>query len=284
MTEHTFTVREAASLLDLTPTQVRSFARAGLDHPEIAGTDEARFNFRDLVVLRMAAALRRAEVPSRAISQALARLRTTGDGEVAGLHLEALGAHVVVRDGEEVWRADSGQFQFELTDAEPGASAEVSNDLALARIGVAQPSEEVDGTARVEATDFVTCLSRAISLESADPIAAIQWYRRAIVADPTRGESHTGLGFLLQQTGRAAQAIESYERALAIEADATVAFNLGVALDDLGRVDEAVAAYERALELDPSVADAHFNLSCLLEKQGDRAAALRHMIAYRELS
>jgi len=278
MTEHTFTVREAASLLDLTPTQVRSFARAGLDHPEIAGTDEARFNFRDLVVLRAAAALKRAHVPSRTISQALAHLRATG-GEVAGLRLEALGAHVVVRDGEEVWRADSGQFQLEL--AEEGASS--ARDLGGQTVDAAGAIAPAQPIVEEEALDFDTCLARAISFEGDDQEAAIGWYRRAIEADSSRWESHTGLGFLLQQTGRAAEALDCYQRALTIEADATIAFNLGVAFEDLGRIDEAVLAYERALSLDATVADAHFNLSCLLERQGDRRAALGHMIAYRDL-
>jgi len=291
MTQHTFTVGEAASLLDLTPTQVRSFARAGLDHPEIAGTDEARFNFRDLVVLRMAAALRRAEVPSRVISQALSRLRATGDGEVAGLRLEALGTHVVVRDGEEVWRADSGQFQFALADVEPRETRGVADSTNPA--GSTDPSDRRDYApasivgrmppADQEMSDFETCLAEAISWEVEDPPIAVEWYRRAIAADQNRWEPHTGLGFLLQQMGDAAGAVVCYERALEIEADATVAFNLGVALDDLGKGDDAVSAYRRALALDSTVADAHFNLSCLLEKRGDHRSALRHMIAYRDL-
>lgn len=267
MTEHTYTVREAASLLDLTPTQVRSFARAGLDHPAIAGTDEARFNFRDLVVLRMAAALKKADVSSRAISRALTQLRSSDVGQVAGLTLEALGPHVVVRDGKEVWRADSGQFQFELS--EPRAAEALMQPIEMTA---------------ADAGDFDTCFSRALSLENEDAAAAIEWYQRAIDLEPARWEAHTSLGFLLQQEGDAARAVESYQRALAIDADATVEFNLGVALDDLGRSDESVLAYQRALALDPTIADAHFNLSGLFEKRGDRPAALRHMIAYRELN
>jgi tetratricopeptide (TPR) repeat protein len=65
--------------------------------------------------------------------------------------------------------------------------------------------------------------------------------------------------------------------------DATAAFNLGVALEDLARPAEAVAAYERALRADPDNADAHFNVSRLLERAGRKAAALRHLKAYRSL-
>ena len=62
------------------------------------------------------------------------------------------------------------------------------------------------------------------------------------------------------------------------------AFNHGVALEDLGRVRDAIAAYERAIELDADNADAHFNLAGLYEKRGEKAAALRHLSAYRQLT
>ena len=65
--------------------------------------------------------------------------------------------------------------------------------------------------------------------------------------------------------------------------DPVAAFNLGVALEDLGRREEAVDAYRRALARDPSAADAHFNLSRLLEKLGDRVGAFRHLRTYRNL-
>jgi hypothetical protein len=38
------------------------------------------------------------------------------------------------------------------------------------------------------------------------------------------------------------------------------------------------------LAIDPRLADAHFNLSRLYEKAGKRAAALRHLGAYRRLT
>ncbi|MCG8470170.1 MAG: tetratricopeptide repeat protein [Gemmatimonadetes bacterium] len=280
MGEHTFSVREAAALLDLTPTQVRSFARAGLDHPEIAGMDEARFGFRDLVVLRMAAGLKRAHVPSRRISGALARLRATDDVEVAGLRLEALGAHVVVRDGSVVWRADSGQFQLDLA----GPPTRVVLEEKTGRSGAddSRDASTSGGGDAVAPGEAAALLARAASLEATDPEAAIDAYRRATTSDPGRWEAHVGLGFLLQQEGHLGEAIESYRRALEIEPDPTVSFNLGVALDDAGRIAEAEAAYAHALELDPELGDAHFNLSCLYEKKGDRPRALRHMIAYRE--
>ena len=64
---------------------------------------------------------------------------------------------------------------------------------------------------------------------------------------------------------------------------ATAAFNLGTVLEDQGKAAEAIAAYTQALALDAGLADAHFNLSRLYEKAGQRQAAFRHLRTYREL-
>jgi hypothetical protein len=42
-------------------------------------------------------------------------------------------------------------------------------------------------------------------------------------------------------------------------------------------------AYRNALALDPSFADAHFNLARLYERAGQSKNALRHLLAYRRL-
>jgi tetratricopeptide (TPR) repeat protein len=54
----------------------------------------------------------------------------------------------------------------------------------------------------------------------------------------------------------------------------------GTALEGLS---VAIAAYRRAIALDEQLADAHYNLSRLYEKIGQRQAALRHLSAYRDL-
>jgi hypothetical protein len=41
--------------------------------------------------------------------------------------------------------------------------------------------------------------------------------------------------------------------------------------------------YEACLADEGSCAEAHYNLARLCERAGDRAAALRHLVAYRRL-
>ena len=297
MDERTFSTSEAAALLDLTPEEVRGFARAGLEAPARGERNEYRFGFRDLVVLRMAARLRRAEVPTAQIERVLARLRRGLDTPLAGLRLEALGTHVVVRDGEVVWRADSDQLQLSLGGAAGQASAiggpagerpaiegpasERSAIEIRGRDAFASetPEREVCGSG-----EALALAERAGRLEEQDPDAARALYERAARIDPACWEALVGLGFLRQERGDLVGAVDAYERAQALDPDPTVGFNLGLALDTLGRPRAAIAAYQAALALDPRLSDAHYNLSLLHERRGDRSGALRHMIAYRKLT
>lgn len=64
---------------------------------------------------------------------------------------------------------------------------------------------------------------------------------------------------------------------------ALIRFNRAVALEDVGRLEDAVGSYELSLKLDPSLADAHFNIARLKERLGDSRSALRHFNAYRKL-
>ncbi len=118
------------------------------------------------------------------------------------------------------------------------------------------------------------------SLEARAPALAAEAYRRAIEADPGCAAARVNLGRLLHEAGAPEVAAEQYRRALAAQPEnAVAAFNLGAALEDLGRWEEAVCAYERS-----RCADAHWNLALLHERRGDRGAALRHLLRYRELS
>ena len=67
------------------------------------------------------------------------------------------------------------------------------------------------------------------------------------------------------------------------EADATLYFNLAVLLEDVGRDNDAAQFYREAIVHDPGMADAHLNLSMLLERSGQMQSAFRHLLAYHRL-
>src|SRR6185437_16348182 len=77
------------------------------------------------------------------------------------------------------------------------------------------------------------------------------------------------LGSAMSDQGRLDEAIDAYQRAIALTPDYPEACNnLGNALKDQARLDEAIAAYERAIGLKPDLAEAHNNLGNTLKDQG----------------
>jgi len=101
---------------------------------------------------------------------------------------------------------------------------------------------------------------------------------------PDLEAAYLNLGAMLSTAGRFAELAALSDAALVhCPASSLIHFNRGVALDHLERLPEAMASYEQSLALDPSLADAHYNLGRLQEQLGDRRGALRHFSAYRRL-
>ena len=122
-------------------------------------------------------------------------------------------------------------------------------------------------------------------LESSEPERARAAYERALALAPAHADAHLNLGCLDHEAGQLASAETHYRAALAARADdATARFDLAVALEDQERSDEAREAYLACLAGDPACAEAHYNLARLAERAGDRATALRHLLAYRRLT
>ncbi len=264
--------RDVAATLGLSPSQIRSFVRAGFVTPTRGARRELRFSFQDLVLLRTAHELIAARIPTRRVKRALARLRAAlpPGRPLTGLHIRAEGDRIVVGDGGARFDPESGQALF---------------DFSLAEVATAAPlprrDRDGDGDGELSAADWYRF---GCDLEEHAPSQAAEAYRRAIELDATHADARINLGRLLHEAGRADAAAAQYQLALrARPTDALAAFNLGVALEDLGRPATAIAAYKSAVAADPRAADAHYNLARLYEARGDRAAALRHLRAYRKL-
>jgi tetratricopeptide (TPR) repeat protein len=139
------------------------------------------------------------------------------------------------------------------------------------------------------ATDWY---EQGCALEAREPEAAMAAYRRAIAGRPDLADAHNNLGRLHHDRRELADAESCYRLAICVDAKVPLYwFNLGVALEDQGRHAEAIGAYERAIELEPGSADAHFNLSRLLELDGRRVGdevllrrAVCHLVRYRDLT
>jgi tetratricopeptide (TPR) repeat protein len=269
-----FTTRDVARLLDLSPAQVRTQARAGFLRPERGARNAYRFSFPDLVLLRTAKALADAKIPARRIHRALRRLvRQLPRGRsLTEIRITAEGDRVVVRDGQTAWNPESGQLVLDLSVAR----------LANRAAPVARRAVREAKRAEV-ALDAEQWFELGLEMEAVVTGQAREAYQRALDLDPRHADARVNLGRLLQEDGKALEAAGHYLAALAAVPDhPTAAFNLGTALEDLGRWVDAIAAYERALEADPDFADAHYNLGLLCERVGRKRDAVRHLKAYKQ--
>ena len=266
-----YSVRDVERVLQLSPATTRSLIRAGFVAPARGPRREYRFSFQDLIVLRTARALIEARIPKKRIRRSLESLRRNlpESMPLSGLAISAVGDHVVVRDGEARWQADSGQYLLGL-------------DVSLQN-GVLHVVEHKQATPAPPAP-VPDWFAQALTLESSDPDGALTAYRHAVDADPRNAAAWTNWGRLLHERGRTDEADEVYRRALAqIGPDPLLLFNQGVLLEDLGKSAAALAAYQTALEEDPDLADCHYNLARLYEALGKPQHAIRHLGQYRRL-
>ncbi len=284
-----YSTAQVATLLRLTPGRVRAFVRAGFLEPQRRG-NAYRYTFQDLVLLRTAKELTEAGIGPTRVGRALARLREQlpRGRSLSAVRITAEAGQVVARHGGEVWEPRTGQRPLpyrELEDFDGFEVAELAERAApLGRRAVAEAEERQD----LDAEDW---FELGFELEATAVDEARTAYARALELDPTHADAHLNLGRLLHESGGeeggegALAAAEEHYRQAAVHrpGDATAWFNLGVVLQDMERLDDALAAYERALDADPALADAHFNLAGLHSRLGDKAAAVRHLKAYRGL-
>jgi DNA-binding transcriptional MerR regulator len=265
---HQYAVGDVEKLLRLPRNQIRTLVNAGFVSPARGPHDHWLFSFQDLIVLRTAQALAAAKVPRRRITRSIKELRRhlPETMPLSGLSICAVADRVVVKEGDNCWQADSGQYLLAFEgDPDDGS------------LSVLEPARPVPGR-------HEDWFDQGVALEREDVDAAVQAYRQAIQGEPARVDAHINLGRLLHEVGRLDEAERVYQKARAVcGEDPVLLYNFGVLLDDLERKPEAVAAYEAALRGDASLADCHYNLALLCEEMGKPQDAIRHMAQYRRL-
>ena len=259
-------------MLGLSRHIVTGLIAAGFVTPERGTRNEWRFSFQDLMLLRTAHALQAQRIAPRRILQSLARLKATLPAKLplSGLRITAIGADVAVRDRDGRWQSDSGQLLLDFDVAPVAGSVTI-----LAR----KPAQQD------RASDAGALFERALALEATDDLAAAEVaYLQALALAPDLEDAYLNLGVLWAAAGRYAELVRLCDAALRnCTGSALLHFNRAVALDQLQRLEEAAASYERSLALDPTLADAHYNLAQLHQEAGDQRGALRHFSAYRRL-
>jgi tetratricopeptide (TPR) repeat protein len=288
-----YSAQDVAQLLGVSLRQINAFVRAGFLAPATDTHGRAQFSFQDVVLLRTAQGLVGADIAPARVKRALAKLKQQlPDGKpLTGVSIAAEGNRIVVRDGRTRWNPESGQalFDFRVEELAKDAAALTDFKPRAQKDGKVGKSRGKDGAGEnanaagdyVEDWYGVGCARE----DEGDRDGAIAAYKRALNADETHVDAHINLGRMLHERGETPQAVRHYERALDLRpGDAIAAFNLGVALEDQERLDEAAHAYLQAVATDPRSADAHYNLAGVYERMGDRAGAIRHLRAYKQLT
>ncbi|WMY11258.1 tetratricopeptide repeat protein [Paraburkholderia phenoliruptrix] len=269
-----YSLRSLQSLLGVSRRVLSGLIDAGFVHPSRGRRNELRFSFQDVVLLRTAFQLQSAKVSARKILRALAKLKSELPDELplSGIRITSVGETVAVKSGQAQWDADSGQH---LLDFEV---APIRGDVAFLD---SVPRNQENREEQAE-----EWFALAEQLTETDAVGAEQAYRKVLeLSSSPHYDAYTNLGVLLcEAKTRCDEALSIFEDALEhFPEDALLHFNRAVVLEELKRYDAAEAAYQRSIELDPTHADAHFNLARLSEIRGDKQGLVRHLSAYRRL-
>jgi len=257
-----YSLADLKRLFGLPPALVRKLSQAGFITAQ-TNKNGGRYSFQDLLVLRVAGALKAAKISTPKIVEALEQIRAAlPSGRLPAIALAASGRDLAVREGSREWEA-SGQYALPL------AIKPATGQVASLRRTPEIPPESL-------AHDHYR---RGHELEETDVVAARAAYLAALSAQEDHLEARINLGRLLHLDGQLEAAERLYRQAKT--SSAFLSFNLAVLLEDLEREEEAVAAYREALAQDPLMCDAHFNLSRLHEKANRPREALKHLLAYR---
>lgn len=257
-----YSLADLKRLFGLPPALIRRLSEAGFITPPMA-RGKSKFSFQDLLILRVAGALKAAKISTPKITAALEQIRSAlPAGRLPAIALAASGKDVAVREGSREWEA-SGQYALPLSiKPAAGQIAKLRRESEAPAADIAQEHYQ-----------------RGHLLEESDVAAARSAYLAALSVQEDHLDARINLGRLLHLDGQLKEAEKLYRQAKTTSA--VLSFNLAILLEDLEREEEAVAAYREALAQDPLLCDAHFNLSRLHEKANRPREALKHLLAYK---
>jgi len=273
---NTYTVRDAARILKVSPARLRYWKRTELVSSGRAGGEGPdELEFRDLVCVRGILALIEQGVPLVRIRRTVETLRERlpeMEDPVRALRVWAEGSPRVVVRHEGVLIESDGQTVLDF-----GADAQEADRVRPIHDGSAGLTPE-------EAAE--DCFARGCQLDG-DPAtydAAIECYLEGLELDPEFADCHCNLGAVYYNRGDRTEARRCFERCLALEAHHVEAnFNLANLLEEEGRDPEALRRYKVALAADPLYPDLHINLALLYEKLAEVGQARRHWRRYLQL-
>ena len=133
---------------------------------------------------------------------------------------------------------------------------------ALRHLGDETGANHCFGTLRTLRSAFNGWLEKGnMHMKKGEFELAIECYKRASELDPDDEKPLFNLGLALKRLGRYEEAVQTYDKALAISEDPETWNNKGNALAKLGRYEDAVESFKNALRLKPDYETARVNMN-----------------------
>ncbi len=146
---------------------------------------------------------------------------------------------------------------------------------AIARNDVMRAAQIADNGIRQGAQHPALFNARALGLQAQGRLPqALQDFERALALTPGNPVMLNAIGMCLVRMNRSAEGIAAFDAALEAEPDNPLThYRKGWALAGLGNNDAATRCYEQAVALDPAQADALAGLASLAARRGDAQGA-----------
>lgn len=162
-------------------------------------------------------------------------------------------------------------------------AALTANDLATATVKLNEAVEKIPtcSECHVQLGDIYVRQKQNDQAEAA--------YKKALEVDAKSAAAYDGLAALYNTTGRLDLAADAAAKALELHGasgggDATSAYNAGAIMMNSGKVAEAKAQFQRAIQLDPTMAEAHFQLGMTFINEGNVGEAVKSLEQYLQLA
>lgn len=189
---------------------------------------------------------------------------------VTGGGAPLLGLAVVAVLAAGIWLA--GTHSRPVAVATPPAPA-------MAPVAASTPPATAPGTPPPIVGRFVDPARAArAAYQQDDLVSALEGFEAAVRRHPGDAEAHNSFGQVLVRTGRAAEALPEFDRAIALNGSKwSYRFNRARAYAQLDEWPRAVDDYTAALALFPGDHVTEHNLGLALDKAGRTADALQHL-------
>jgi tetratricopeptide (TPR) repeat protein len=261
----TYSTRAAARILAVTPDRIRYWVKQRLIQPAAKRGRRYRFAFHDLLLMRMAKELLPGRRHLQPLQRCVERVRAFLEPSrpLTSLKLETHDGIILVRHGNVIFEAESGQLCLQFGQPRPRGKVEE-------RFGPTRVRERFEEAQRIAEND---------------PFRALTLYNDLLTRQPRNFELHMRMATLLEREGDLAGALRHLlGAAVQMPANAEIHQRLGLLYRKRDENENALRSFLRAVECDPLSVEAHRNLAELYEKLGRMHEATRHLSTLQRLN